>query len=401
VTTPAQVTPMLEFSVFDADNHYYEAVDAFTRHLDPAMKKRAMQWATIEGKERLLVGGRINRFIPNPTFENVSKPGALADYFRAKAGVGDMRKAFGELEPISDRPEYRDRAARLRLMDQQGIEAAIMLPTLGVGMETALERDPDALLAAFRAFNRWLQEDWGFNHEGRVYAAPYITLVDVNWAVEELEFALEQDAGVVLIRPGSVYAADRRRTPGDPAHDAFWARLNEAGVTLVIHGGDSGYAPYEQIWGLSGETESFRIPPLKRLLSASPIQDMMASLMADRLFERFPNLRVATIETGSGWVRPLLKGLRSLRIKHPGFFEADPHELFLEHVWVSPFFEDNVLALVERIGVDRVVFGSDFPHAEGLAEPTSFIEELRGIPDADVRKIMHDNARELVTPRPA
>jgi predicted TIM-barrel fold metal-dependent hydrolase len=390
---------MVDFPVFDADNHYYEALDAFTRHLDPAMKKRTMQWAEIEGKQRLLVGGQINRFIPNPTFETVSKPGALADFFRAKAGVSDMRAAFGELEPIAERPEYRDRDARLRLMDEQGLEACIMLPTLGVGMETALEHDREALLAAFQAFNRWLEDDWGLNYQRRIYAAPYITLVDVDWAVEELEYAIDHDAGIVLMRPGSVYGAERRRTPGDPAHDAFWARLDEAGITLAIHGGDSSYAPYEQIWGLSGETESFRIPPLKRLLSASPIHDTMASLMADRLFERFPNLRVATIETGSGWVGPLLKRLRSLKIQVPGVFNADPYELFLEHVWVSPFFEDDVVALVERVGANHVLFGSDYPHAEGLAEPTSFVKEIDGLPDGDVRKIMHDNARALVTPR--
>ena len=390
---------MVDFPVFDADNHYYEPKDAFTRHLDPSMQKRAMQWATVGGKERLLVGGSVNRFIPNPSFDRVSKPGALADFFRAKAGVGDMRAAFGELEPIDQRPEYRDRAARLRVMDEQGLEACIVLPTLGVAMESALEHDPVALTAAFRAFNRWLEEDWGFNFEQRIYAAPYITLVDVDWAVEELEYAIERDAGVVLIRPGSVFGFERRRTPGDPAHNAFWARLNEAGITLAIHGGDAGYGAYEQLWGLSGETESFRIPPLKRLLSASPIQDTMASLMADRLFERFPNLRVATIETGSGWVAPLLSKLRSLKVQLPGVFGADPHELFLEHVWVSPFFEDNVMKLVERIGADRVLFGSDYPHAEGLADPVSFVKEIDSLPDADIHRIMHDNIRGLVTPR--
>ncbi|HZP29196.1 MAG TPA: amidohydrolase family protein [Acidimicrobiia bacterium] len=391
---------MLDFPIFDADNHYYEPVDAFTRYIDPAMRKRAMQWATIDGRTRLIVGGEINRFIPNPTFEKVSKPGVLADYFRAKAGVGDMREAFGGLEPIEERPEYRDREARLRLMDEQGLEATIMLPTLGVGMETALEDDPEALLAAFRAFNRWLDDDWGFNHENRIYGAPYITLVDVDWAVEELEYALERNAGVVLMRPGSVWGPRSRRTPGDPAHDAFWARLDEAGVTLAIHGGDSGYAAYERIWGLSGETEAFRIPTLKRLLSASPIRDTISSLLADRLFERFPNLRVATIETGSDWVAPLLKKLRSISVQLPGEFAEDPYELFRRHVWVSPFFEDDVLTLVNQLGPERVVFGSDYPHAEGLADPAGFVKELEGVADADVRRIMHDNARMLVTPQP-
>ena len=66
----------IDFEAFDADNHYYEAVDAFTRHIEPEYARRAMQWATVNGKERLLVGGKINRFIPNPQFDPVAKPGA-------------------------------------------------------------------------------------------------------------------------------------------------------------------------------------------------------------------------------------------------------------------------------------------------------------------------------------
>lgn len=387
--------------LFDADNHYYEPMDAFTRHLDPAMRKRTMQWAEIDGRTRLVVAGRVNRFIPNPTFARVSRPGVLAEYFRARAGVGDMRAGLGELDPIEDRPEYRDREARLRVMDEQGLEATIMLPTLGVGMETALEHDVEAMTAAFRAFNRWLLDDWGFNHQDRIYAAPYITLADPAWADDELAFALEHDARVVLVRPGPVVAPGGRRTPGDPAHDAFWSRLDRAGITLVLHGGDSGYAPYEQLWGLSGETEAFRIPPLKRLLSASPIRDTIGSLLADRLFERYPNLRVATVETGSDWVVPLLKKLHTVAVQAPGELGDDPVAAFRDHVWVAPFFEDDVLGVVEALGADRVLFGSDWPHVEGLAEPRSFASEIASLPEADQRKILYGNARGLVTPQAA
>jgi predicted TIM-barrel fold metal-dependent hydrolase len=359
-----------------------------------------MQWATIEGKERLLVGGQVNRFIPNPTFTAVSKPGALTDYFRAKSGVTDMRAAFGSLDPIESKPEYRDRDARLQVMDAQGIEACIMLPTLGVGMEAALEHDVAACTAAFGAFNRWLDEDWGFNYRDRIYGAPYLSLIDVDWALAELEYALERNVGVVLMRPASVRTATGRRSPGAVEHDAFWARLNESGVTLVIHGGDCSYGDYERLWGLSGELESFKVPAIKRLLSASPIRDTMASMISDKLFERYPNLRVATIETGSDWVAPLLKKMKTVSVQLPGEFSADPVETFRRHVWVSPFFEDDIMELISLMGADRVVFGSDFPHAEGLAEPASFVKEIAGLDDADLRKVMHDNARALVTPRP-
>jgi hypothetical protein len=155
------MTTQLPFQFFDCDNHYYEALDAFTRHIESPYKKRAIQWAQLDGKQRLLVGGRVNRFIPNPTFDPVGKPGALDEYFRGRNPRGaDLNALFGDLEPIP--AAYRDRDARLALMDEQGMAGCILLPTLGVGMEQALLPDLDATVATFRAFNRWMDEDWGF-----------------------------------------------------------------------------------------------------------------------------------------------------------------------------------------------------------------------------------------------
>ncbi len=96
----------LPFLAFDADNHYYESEDAFIRHIDPKMKKRCMQWAEIDGKRRFLVGGKVNKFIPNPTFDPIAAPGSLEDYFRGKNVEGDMDlgKMFGDLDPISEHP---------------------------------------------------------------------------------------------------------------------------------------------------------------------------------------------------------------------------------------------------------------------------------------------------------
>ena len=202
------MTTQLPFKFFDCDNHYYEAVDAFTRHIEPQYRKRAIQWAQLDGRQRLLVGGKVNRFIPNPTFDPVGKPGALDEYFRGRNPRGaDLNALFGELEPI--RPAYRDRDARLALMDEQGMQGAILLPTLGVGMEQALLPDLDAAAATFRAFNRWMDEDWGFAYKERIFAAPYITLCKPDNAVAELEWALERDARFIVMIPGP--DRDRRR----------------------------------------------------------------------------------------------------------------------------------------------------------------------------------------------
>jgi predicted TIM-barrel fold metal-dependent hydrolase len=390
--------PHVEFGVFDCDNHYYEPADAFTRHIDPIFRRRAMQWATIGAKERLLVAGKINRFIPNPTFDPVSKPGALDEYFRGRNPRGqDTPELFGELERLATRPEYFDRLARLRIMDTQGIEGAIFLPTLGVGMEQALIADPEALIGAFTAFNRWLEEDWGFAFQERIFAAPIVTLVDAESAVRELDWALDHDARFILMMPGPVMTPSGARSPVDPDYDRFWARVNESGATVVLHGGDSLYTKYLAHWGERAEHESFRQSSFKALISHSAIQDHVANLLANGLFQRFPNIRVAAIETGSDWVFHLFEKLKKVFGQLPHTFPEDPRDTFRQHIWVSPFYEDRLSELKDLIGVDRLLMGSDFPHAEGLAEPTAYIRDLRNadFSDAESKRVMRDNGRAL------
>jgi predicted TIM-barrel fold metal-dependent hydrolase len=392
-------TTTVDFAAFDADNHYYEATDAFTRHVDPAFAKRTMQWAQVNGKLRLLVGGRINRFIPNPTFDPVAKPGALDEYFRGRnpkqAGMAEL---FGELEPI--RPEYRDRDARLNVMDEQGLAGAFFFPTLGVGMEQSLIADPPALVEAFRAFNRWLDDDWGFAYRDRIFAAPYFTLVDVDRAVAELDWALDRGARIVMIGVGPVTTPAGGRAPSDPVFDPFWARVNEAGVTLGLHGGDSAYSRYLEHWGQSSELEAFRASPLRSLLSHDAIHDTVAAMLADGFLHRFPNIRVASIELGCSWVFHLFEKLGKVFGQTPFAFPEDPRDTFRRHVWVSPFYEDDLAGLKQLVGVDRILMGSDWPHAEGLADPVSYIHDLRrtGYTDDEARQVMRDNGLALSRP---
>ena len=215
--TNADAVPL---TLFDADNHYYEARDAFTRHLEPRMAERTVMEVNVHGRVRHIIGGRLNHAVTNPTFDPVSRPGALYAYFRGNPEGKDLRQLLSDAEPI--RPEYREPEARVKVMDAQQIEAAWLFPTLGVMYEEALKHDPEAVGIAFRAFNRWLDEDWGLDYRGRVLAAPYISLADVEWAVAELEWALDRGARVVCLRPVAPTCADGSRSPGDPRFDPFW-----------------------------------------------------------------------------------------------------------------------------------------------------------------------------------
>jgi predicted TIM-barrel fold metal-dependent hydrolase len=399
MTSTAPTT--VDYQLFDADNHYYEATDAFTRHLDPRFAKRAMQWGEINGRQRLIVAGRVNRFIPNPTFDPVAKPGSLDDYFRGQKAGDDIRAAFGDLEPIS--PAYREPKARLALMDDQGIEGCFLFPTLGVGMEQPLVHDVEAAHAAFHAFNEWLLDDWTFDYEGRIFGAPYFTLLDPGAALHELNWVLEQGARVIVMRAGPIQAPSGSRSPGDPVYDPFWARVAEAGITVAYHSGESGYDRHAAEWGESAEMEAFRHPPFKIVTSADrPIYDTIAALICHGVFARHPNVRVATIESGSEWVPTLVKKLKKSYAMAPAAFAGgDPVEELRDHVWVSPYYEDDLLAVRDAIGAERILFGSDYPHAEGLADPSSFVNDLAGFSADEVRLIMRENARELAQPRSA
>ncbi|MGO9876975.1 MAG: amidohydrolase family protein [Acidimicrobiia bacterium] len=388
----------VDFDAFDADNHYYEATDAFTRHL-PAEHAKVVQWAEIGGKRRMIVDNKIFRFIPNPTFDPVARPGCLDDYFRGKVAGDDIRDAFGALEPIH--AAYREPTARVQLMDSQHLTGCFLFPTLGVGVEEALLHDPNALHAVFHGFNQWMHDDWSFNFGERIFAAPYICLQDPSRAETEVEYALEAGARVVVMRSGPVRGPSFSRSPGDPMYDGVWARIAQAGILAAYHSGDAGYGRYADEWGGGGDFQAFRNDPFRHVTGGHrPIYDTIAALACHGVFRRHPNLRVATIESGSDWVPLLLHALEKSYGQTPAAYEhVDPVQQVRDHLWVSPYYEDNLTQLRDELGADKMIFGSDYPHAEGLADPLSFVNDLPGFSDADIRLVMRENGLALSVPR--
>ncbi len=290
-------------------------------------------------------------------------------------------------------------------MDEQGVDAAFFFPTLAVGMQASLSDDVEAMTTAFHAFNQWILDDWGFD-DGRIYGAPLLTLADVDQAVAEVDWALDQGAKIMVMVPGPVPMPDgTRRSPGDPMFDPVWARINEAGITVGIHGGDGGVVTeYVNNWERKDEMEAFRSTPFQLVVTHDrQIGDTFAAMICHGLFARHPNLRIASIENGGSFVHGLLKELTTAYGKMPQEFPGDLHpvEQFAKHVWVSPYYEDDIDEIKELIGPDHVLFGSDWPHAEGLAEPTAFVHDIPNFASDEVRMIMRDNAFDLVRPQAA
>jgi predicted TIM-barrel fold metal-dependent hydrolase len=205
------------------------------------------------------------------------------------------------------------------------------------------------------------------------------------------------------MRPAVPHTRDGQIPVSDPRNDPFWARVNESGVTVVAHAGDSGYSSngYARDGFAAGFSGGRWAPSIKSFHIERAAYDFLITLVFDKLFERFPNVRVASVENGSEFLGDLFNKLRSTDRKMPGYFGEDPVESYRRNVWMNPFWEDDVEEVVELMGADRVIFGSDWPHIEGMPRPLDYVAELKAFDDATRQRILRDNARELNARRPA
>ncbi|MEJ7583092.1 MAG: amidohydrolase family protein [Acidimicrobiales bacterium] len=374
----------------------YETRDALTKHL-PDRYRNAIDYVEVRGRTKIMVRGQVSEYIPNPTFDVVAAPGAQEDYYRHGNPEGkSFREIFGT--PMKSPPAFREPGPRLELMDELGLDRALMFPTLASLVEERMKDDPELTHAAIHALNVWMHETWTFDYEDRIFATPVITLPVVEKAIEELEWVLERGARTVLIRPAPVPGYRGSRSFALEEFDPFWQRVVEAGIPVMMHSSDSGYAEFLNVWETTTEFLPFK-PTAFRMVAMGkrPIEDAMASLVCHGLLTRFPDLKVAAVETGAGWVGPLLHQLAGVYDKMPQAFTEDPVVAFKRNVYVNPFWEDNLSDLVDLVGADHVLFGSDYPHPEGLRDPISYVDDLpASLPPDDVRAIMGANLAGLM-----
>ena len=305
-------------------------------------------------------------------------------------------------EPQPMQPEWLERDARLQVMERQNVERAVIFPA---GMALAAEHyvdDTEALYANLRSFNRWFDETWGFNYQDKIYATALLSLRDLPSAVAETEAIIEQGVRMVLLPTGPAYG----RSPGDPYFDPIYARLQEAGCTLVFH--IQPYWYFDNIspaWGHNPDPAAWHMSAWQwmNIYGQRPIEDTLSALIFDNLFGRFPGLNVLVAEHGAEWVPQFVIHMdksRGMGRNGPwigGKLTERPSEIFRRHVGVVPYPEDDIPEIVARLGYDEcLLMGSDYPHAEGLAEPADFVKLLDPLDDAAKKRIMRDNADQLL-----
>lgn len=395
----------LNFPVFDADNHMYETQEAFTRHL-PAEHANLIRYVQINGRTKIAIKNKISDYIPNPTFNVVAPPGAQELEFRLKNPSSKTKPGDKKVEAppryVESIPAYFSPEPRLELLDELSIDRAMMWPTLASLLEERLADDPIATHTVIHAFNRWMLDEWTYNYKERIFPTPVIALNIVDEAIRELDYVVENGARAILIRPAPVPDFNgRRRSFALEEFDPFWAKVQESGVVVGMHASDDGQQRYSNEWtGHDSEFLPFSMKPtaFDAVLRSDyrGISDVITSIIGHGLAIRFPEIRFMPVENGSSWVRPLIGRFQKVYERSPGLFEEDPMDTIKRSIYVHPFHEEDPVGLVELLGADNVIFGSDYPHPEGLFDPVTWVDELDGLPEEDQAKIMGGNLAKLM-----
>ena len=387
--------------VFDCDTHIYEERDAVTRYLPAEYHDRAIRpIKNANGDDIVMAGDRLATFTSEEGlgFDHAYRPGSLRQMLKEMSS-GDPNVRY---EPEPMRPEYLEREPRLALLDEQGVARCVLFPgSLALSGEHYVA-DTDALYANMSSYNRWYDETWGFNYQDRLYATAMLSFRDVDRAVTLTDEVLGRGARVVLLPTGPAYG----RSPGDPYFDPVWARLNEAGAVVALHIMPFWYFDaMSPAWGHDADPNAWRMSAWQWMntYGERPVIDTISALIFDNLFGRFPKLNVLIAEHGASWVPHLLDHMdksRGMGRNGPwigGPLHERPSAIFKRHVRVAPYPEDNIPRLVSELdGDDSVlVFGSDFPHAEGVVSPADFEHLLDPLPDDMRRRIMRENAAAI------
>ena len=377
--------------VVDADGHIMEPSDLWEKNLEPKFKSRALRIRKDEdGLEYMEIDGNKSKIMQGGTFGGYSGIGATAEEREQiwfKSGGIDYEDARF--------PGAKDPHERIKWMDERGIDVSILYPSMGISWQTECS-DPKLAAAYCRVYNDWLA-DFCSAYSDRLVAVAQVSLMNVEGAVDEIR-------RVAKLGMRSVYLFSHPANGiryGDPYYDPFWAEAQELDMPVAIHVSHTpkfvGHDLYEQDAGAgrgAGEIRWFH-----GMMINGDCVLAFTTMFAGAVFERFPRLKVGVVETGCGWVPHWLGWMDSKydMLRFESKMKRPPSEYFERQCFVSGEPDEwTFAATAQLVGAHKLVWGSDYPHVEGHAEPmTDLRKTLTDLSENDQQKILGDNAMAL------
>lgn len=362
--------------IIDADGHILEPPNLWKENLPKKFKDRNLGIVRDEeGWECLEIDGKISDVIRGlGVASGFGKPGEVA-----------FSKDFSYLD--GPKGAY-DPDERVKQLDIDGIDAAVLYPTIGILWEEEV-KDAELSIAYNRVYNDWIA-DFCSTHPDRLYGVAHISLIDVDLAIAELKHAAKLGLKSMLMTPyptnGKAY--------GDTYYDPFWAEAQDLGIPVGLHvvarPGFHGSKWYNHT--------TFHGSPFY-FLSVTlgfDIQASFVSMFEGGTLERFPDLKLLVLEVGSGWVPHFIERMDS-KWNHSGFMTAckrPPSEYVKRQCWFGCDADESMIPPASaRLGSDKFFWSTDFPHFDGFPNALGTIKEgIRELPPPDKRNILGDNA---------
>ena len=357
--------------VVDADGHVLEPEDLWQRFLEPQWRDRAIRIETDdEGMENLLIDGKTHALVR----------GRLA----MLGGVGMQDDLDAILTPgmrsYKDGlvPGGYDPAERLKVLDEEGIDIVLLYPTLGIHWEGHVT-EAKLADAYTRAYNRYIVDFCSFDRK-RLVPIAHINLLDVDLAIAEAERARKDGCVGIYLSPDP--ASRGGRWLGDPELGRFWDAVSDLAMPIGFH-------------VVARENESNPLYPY--LVNADPamsgglistflgLEVMMAfsQMLTDGVLARHPRLKLAVLETGSNWLIAWLDRMDHKFEKvvegRAGAPKMKPSEYFERQCIISADPDETQTAgVIERLGDDKLIWASDYPHIDAEMNVLASLERQIG-----------------------
>jgi predicted TIM-barrel fold metal-dependent hydrolase len=380
----------VSLQIIDVDQHLFESRTTWSDYIDPAWKADALTIADDEAGWPWLEwrGNRLMALeVPIPERSSL---------------IGDdrLRRLRGERSPASFDDvvpdSYRLAGARLASLNAFGLDAAVLFPNYGLLWEQQLASDREAQRANARAYNRFVA-DVCSDGDGRLFGVAHVLLHSPAWAVEEIRRVRAQGVRLAMIAPAPVDG----KPLSHPDFDPVWAAFSDEGVAPVFHVSNF-ESPLHPAWRTQEPEEGEQLFDSIFLYLAPAVA--LANLILTGTLERFPDLRVGVVELTASWVPHFLLHIDgasdffTLRHGEPFHKLSDrPSNYFLRQVRVAALPYEMPNRLVPKVGEDTYMLGSDWPHAEGVADPMAQAERaVAGLAEPARSNMLGANAAWLL-----
>ena len=385
---------MEEFpKIISVDDHVVEPPNLWQDRVPAAMKERAPKVVFAPKGDVSFVGGKLTVSMGEPgsgpdvawwIYEDLKRP-----LMRLDASVGYDRDEVDLRLVGYDQMRTGAYSVKERLedMDANWTESQMCFPTFPrfCGQTFLDAQDKDVALECVKAYNDFQVEEWCGDADGRLIPLIIVPLWDAELAAQEVRRNAARGVRATCFSEIPPYL----NLPS--IHTDYWEPFfracEETGTVINMHIGSSSKMP---------STSADAPAAVGSTLTFGNAMSSMTDWLFSGWLAKLPTLKLASIENGAMWVPDLLRNLKDAYGKMPFAFQRHPVEQFTEQVWVAPYYEDDMDRLKDAIGVDRLLFGSDFPHTEGLPEPTLFVKDIPGFDQAEVRAVMRDNVLELL-----